>query len=697
MNNSLLIEFVTEELPPLNLETNIGKAFSAALVDALNGFLNEKSRVRSFAAPRRFGCVIDNIEITQPDSRQLKRGPAINASLTDGGIPTKALLGFAKSCDTSWDKLEQHADGYFYFEKTLRGKELSEIIDEAINTALKKIPIAKSMRWGDSDYQFIRPVHNLVVMLNQEILPAASFGLKSNSTTYGHRFMTQSPIKLKSAHDYFTALYEDGKVISSFIARKELIKYQLDNKAKELGLAINYIDGLLDEVTALVEYPEVLVGSFAEEFLHVPQECLILSMAKNQKYFALLDIDGKLTNKFLFVTNLISNNPQAIIEGNQKVLSARLADAEFFYGFDQRTKLSDFIAKTKNVVYHNKLGSQFERISRIQEIAVKLAPKLDIDVELARHAALLLKADLVTEMVGEFPELQGVMGKYYALLNGENPEVANAIEKHYYPRFSGDELPDTSLAAIMALADKLESLVGIWGIGLIPSGDKDPYGLRRAALGVIRILLNTDFDLKQILNSAFAVFVDKDLNSNTVSGLYQFILLRLANYLTSVAGYSPKIVNSVLNCVDMDFETTGSKRLNHIFGLLATLSAFAVEADNLALFEANKRIENILKKNQSELVLGEVKPELFHDGAEKDLYELFAHDYQFGQKLVELVGQGDWQTYFKALASFNQALAAFFDKVMVMTDNLELRQNRLKLLAQLYKCFNLKCKLSELT
>ncbi len=483
-------------------------------------------------------------------------------------------------------------------------------MNDVINNALKKIQIAKAMRWGDRSYQFVRPLHNLVVMFNGAVINCEAMGLSASNTTSGHRFMCRSQIKLSCAQDYFSQLQNQGKVVAQFSVRKNLIEKQLADKARELGLCISHMDGLLDEVAALVEWPEVLVGEFDEKFLAVPQECLILSMAKNQKYFALINQSGKLSHKFLFVANLISKQPSVIVEGNQKVLTARLADAEFFYEFDKRTPLLEFTAKTANVVYHNKLGSQLERIERLQSIAGGIAPLLSVNTDLAKHTAYLLKADLPTEMVGEFPELQGVMGKYYALASGESAEVANAIEKHYYPRFSGDELPDSQLAKVVALADKLESLVGIWGIGLIPTGDKDPYALRRAALGIIRILLNEKLNPEQV-NSLFKITLDafagKNLAADTLSGVENFVKQRLANYLSSVAGYATKIVNTVVLSADMvDFTS--------VVEVCDAFSKWSVSESNQELFEANKRIENILTKNADSVDLSlNLNQDLFND------------------------------------------------------------------------------------
>ena len=675
--NSLLIEFLSEELPPINLVENIGNAFSQALYAQLNGFVSTTSKLRTFIAPRRFGCVIEGISFEQASQQMLRKGPALATGLKDGQA-TPALLGFAKSCGCEWQDLQQRDDGYFYFAATIQGKSLDSVIENVINTALKKIHIAKAMRWGNSDYQFVRPVHNLIVMFNQQVLNCSAIGLAANDTTLGHRFMSHAPIKIAHAADYLSQIYTAGKVVAEFNTRRDVIEQQLNVRAANLGLQISVMPGLLDEVSALVEWPEVLVGEFDEKFLAVPQECLILSMAKNQKYFSLVDAAGKLSNKFLFVANLISKNPQVIIDGNQKVLTARLADAEFFYEFDKRTPLKDFTSKMASVVYHNKLGSQLERVQRLQQIAQSIAPFLAVDANLAFNTAYLLKADLASEMVGEFPELQGSMGKYYALACGETAEVANAIEQHYYPRFSGDELPNSRLATVMSLADKLESLVGIWGIGLIPTGDKDPYALRRAALGIVRILLEYKLDLEQLLAASFSAFTGKNLAPDTVCGVYEFIKQRLANYFISVENYSAKVVNAVLMQDKVDFA--------QVVNVCQAFSLWASSDANQALFEANKRIENILKKNAVELDASVVLSSNLFNAYE---IELFA-------AVNKINPASSVQVYLEQLSELADPLTKFFANVMVMDEDLVVRKNRLKLLAEIYAKFNIYGKISEL-
>lgn len=676
-NNSLLIEFLSEELPPINLESNIGNVFSQAVFAGLDGFVSAESKLRGFIAPRRFGCVIDGIKFEQSSQQMLRKGPALVTGLKDGQA-TPALLGFAKSCGFAWQDLEQREDGYFYFAATVPGKSLDNVIETVVNGALKKIYIAKAMRWGSSEYQFVRPVHNLIVMFNQQVLNCSALGLTANDTTLGHRFMSHAPVKITHASDYLTQLHNDGKVLAEFTERKSIVEQQLNLRASELGLQISVMPGLLDEVTALVEWSEVLVGEFAEKFLAVPQECLILSMAKNQKYFALLDSSGKLSNKFLFVANLISKNPQVIIEGNQKVLTARLADAEFFYEFDKRTPLRDFTAKMSNVVYHNKLGSQLERVQRLQQIAAGIAPLLNVDATLAASTAYLLKADLASEMVGEFPELQGTMGKYYALASGETIEVANAIEQHYYPRFSGDELPNSPLATVMSLADKLEILVGIWGIGLIPTGDKDPYALRRAALGVVRILLEYKLDLTQLLDVSVSAFAGKNLSVNTAAEIYEFIKQRLANYFISIENYSTKVVNAVLANIQVNFA--------QVVETCQAFSSWVSAEGNQELFEANKRIENILKKNAQEV----------DANAKLDTHLFNAYETELFAAVEKVNLSVAVHNYLEQLSALAVPLANFFANVMVMDEDLVVRKNRLKLLAEIYTKFNLYGKISEL-
>lgn len=689
---SLLIEFLTEELPPINLEKNIGNAFMQNICLEIKSFLPEDIKASVIITPRRFGCVINDVSIFEPDAYLLRKGPAINSSLKDS-LPLPALLGFMRSCNVdNWQDLEQK-DGYFYAKQINKGRNLQDVLGFAISNSLKKIQIAKNMRWGNNEYYFVRPVHNLLILHGDEIIDLTTpiLGLIPSHYTFGHRIMSFGEIHIKHPESYFSQLELSGKVIADFSIRKDLINNNLRKIANEIGLVLNDMDGLLDEVTALVEFPVVLQGSFDENFLDVPQECLILSMAKNQKYFALLDPQGKLSNKFLFVANIDSLEPNTIINGNERVLSARLADAKFFYDVDKKHGLDYYKEKLGYVVYHNKLGSQLNRVERIKRIALGIVHTyypalLEQDI---KDTVNFMKADLATEMVGEFPELQGVMGKYYALHGGYKIEVANAIEKHYYPRFSGDDLPNDDLSTVVALAEKLETLVGIWGIGLVPTGDKDPFALRRAALGVVRILLKNNLDIKKLLSVTTAEFMGSGENwkSGINDEVYQFILQRLFNYLTSnnEFSYSKHCVQGVCAAIPGEFY--------YLPVLLDTLERFAINPNNQLLFAANKRIDNILKKNIINASAAKnartVNQHLFKNPVENRLFDLLgsSSDGNF---------YDNWDKYFSVLEEFNQPIANFFDSVMVMDDDLAVRNNRLCLLIAVYDEMNVYCKLSEL-
>lgn len=685
----LLCEFLTEELPPIDLEKNIGESFAHNLVAQLNGFIPNPAQYHFFVTPRRFGCIIKQVAMVEPQQKLSKRGPAIATALNDN-TPTKALLGFVTACGlSSWHDLEQKEDGYFYAQKIIPGRKLTAVLIEAIKIALKKLPIAKNMRWGSHSYHFVRPVHNLLLMWGDKVIcpEGEVLGLSPVNHTFGHRVMSNGKLVITQAATYMQQMLEQGNVYADFALRREYIVRGLHNAADSRNLVICNTPGLLDEVTALVEYPVILCGEFNLSFLKVPQECLILSMAKHQKYFALRDDYGNLTNKFLCVANINSTNPDVIVKGNQKVLAARLSDAKFFYETDLKRGLSEFAQKLGVVIYHNLLGTQLERINRLQNIASQIAPTLNLTPEIARRTALLIKADLTTEMVNEFPQLQGIMGKYYAIAHGESVEVASAIEQHYYPRFSGDKLPDMPLAILMALSDKLEVLIGIWGIGLIPTGEKDPFALRRMALGVVRILLREPLNILDLLQITYASFAGITLNSAVINEVYQFIVQRLANYLINVEKYPVACVNSVLAISPVHF--------NYLISLLDILQNFAQDTTNHPLLQANKRIRNIMDKNNITIsnVSTSIQIELFNTIEEQNLHALLI-------ALVDKINQHalkhNWQEFFILLSKFNQPITAFFDKVMVMDENMAVRKNRIILLLNLYNMFNQVCELSEL-
>ena len=518
LKQTLLIELLTEELPPKALErlsTSLADDVFAALRE--QGLAGEDSVCTPFATPRRLALSVTNVAAQQPDRKLERKGPAATAARDADGKISKALEGFMRSAGVVYEELKLVNDGkadYYTASIQQKGKPLEAYLSDMVSQALKKLPIPKLMRWGDKEHQFVRPVKSLVMMHGERIVKGEVLGCASTNVTRGHRFLSSGAITLKKADEYENSLSIVGSVVASYRTRRKVIAAQLERAAGELNsvwighgnqamqtlLSLSSLERcasstLLDEVTALVEWPVVYVGEFDQEFLDVPQECLVLTMQQNQKYFPLLSAEGKLLNKFLIVSNMKVKNSLHIIGGNQRVVRSRLSDARFFFNQDRKQKLESRVAKLASVVYHNKLGSQLQRVERIITLSGNIARLINADKADAELAARLCKADLLTDMVGEFPELQGVMGRYYALHDGEKAEVAEAIAGHYYPRFAGDSLPLGPLACALALADKLETLVGIYGIGQVPTGDKDPFGLRRHALGVLRILVESEFQL----------------------------------------------------------------------------------------------------------------------------------------------------------------------------------------------------------
>jgi len=688
MKNTLLIEILSEELPPHSL-FQIRDAFSDSIIKSLSGFLDDNYTVDKFISPRRFGLTISNINKTEKDKIIKRKGPALSSALINNE-PSKALQGFIKSTNSKLEELVIGDDGYYYYNSNVIGKKLEAVITNTINDAIKAIPIAKAMRWADNNYSFIRPLHNIVLMYNNQVLDltAPIMGLTSSNKTLGHRFMSNGYITIANASQYNQTMLTHANVVPSYEERINTIKSGLEIAAKKLRLQVYHSDGLLEEVAALVEYPVVLVGEFSPEFLEVPQECLILSMAKNQKYFALVDANNKMNNKFLFVSNIDSVTPEVIVNGNQKVLAARLTDAKFFYDFDRKTKLIEQLDKLQNVVYHNKIGTQYARIERLNNIATQINQQLHIGLNSTAlsNAIKLSKADLVTEMVGEFPELQGTMGKYYALHDGYSNEIANAIESHYQPRFSGDALPSGELAQIVALVDKLEILVGIFGIGLIPTGDRDPFALRRTALGVIRILLDKDLSIIKLLDISYANFYNVNLAKNVSVLVYEFILSRLSNYLNKELNYPLTLVNAVIDSKPTKF--------NHIINLLDELTEFSKTTNSKIIIASNKRIDNILRKNNIAIAENNlVSQSLLENEHETNLFDLYT---KLLAQISAAVTTYNYADYFSLLGKFADSIDSFFTNVMVMTDNVEVQQNRINLLLNIYIVFNQVIALTEI-
>jgi len=670
MSQTLLIELFTEELPPKALN-QLGNHLAQSIAEGLEKaqLIDGATEYTAYASPRRLAVQVARVKSEQADQHIVKKGPAVTAN-------EKAIEGFARSCGVEKSSLHIVHDGkqdVYAHEFTQKGQKLAALLGDIVNAAVKKLPIPKVMRWGSSTHTFVRPVHGLVAMHGAEVLPINVLGLDSRNCTLGHRFLSHGEITFAKADDYAAQLAEEGKVIASFAERKNAIRTALDEQAARLNATVAADEALLDEVTALVEYPVVLQAAFEEHFLAVPQECLILTMQQNQKYFPLLDQNGKLMNRFLLVSNLQTEDPSHIIQGNERVLRARLSDAEFFYKQDQKATLESRLPKLANVVYHNKIGSQAERIERLQSIAAHIAKVLGADAAAAERAARLAKADLVTEMVGEFPELQGTMGKYYARLDGETEEIAEAVEQHYQPRFAGDNLPNGKVATAVALTDKLETLVGIWGIGLIPTGDKDPYALRRAALGILRMLMQYGLDVNELIQTTFDSFPKGLLNEKTPSETADFMQARLAVLLQN--DYPQDIVAAVL--------AKQPRRLDDLTAKLQAVAAFKQLPEAAALAAANKRVQNLLKKADAEL--GEVNESLLQQDEEKALY---AAAQGLQPKIAAAVAEGNFQTALSELASVKPQVDAFFDGVMVMAEDPAVKQNRLNLLNRLAEQMN---------
>ena len=700
---TLLIELLTEELPPKALN-NLGNHFAASVAEGLEKaqLIDGAAEFTAYASPRRLAVQIKNVKAVQADQKIVKKGPAVANAMKDGA-PTKALEGFARGAGAKIEDLTIVHDGkqdVYAYEYVQTGKPLGELLEDIINQAVKKLPIPKVMRWGSSTFTFVRPVHGLIVLHGDDIVNVSVLGLQSGNQTLGHRFLSNGEITIENADSYAAQMREQGKVVASFAERKAAIQTALNEQAGRLKATVAADEALLDEVTALVEYPVVLEAGFEEHFLAVPQECLILTMQQNQKYFPLLDQNGKLMNRFLLVSNLQTEDPSHIIQGNERVLRARLSDAEFFYKQDQKATLESRLPKLANVVYHNKIGSQAERIERLQSIAAHIAKALGADAAAAERAARLAKADLVTEMVGEFPELQGTMGKYYALLDGETEEIAEAIEQHYWPRFAGDNLPQSKIAIAVALADKLETLVGIWGIGQIPTGDKDPYALRRATLGILRILMLPEckgdkLGLSKLIDKTYETFPRgwKDMANSLeqqhfVSNIASFIETRLAILLQNE--YSQDVISAVLKGPKQTSEEVKKDRtvrlfhqLHNIRAKLQAVAAFKQLPEAAALAAANKRVQNLLKKADAEL--GEVDESLLQQDEEKALY---AAAQGLQPKIAAAVAEGNFQTALSELASVKPQVDAFFDGVMVMAEDHAVKQNRLNLLNRLAEQMN---------
>ncbi len=689
MQETLLIELLTEELPPKAL-ARLGQAFAEKIVLDLHArqLVDSESGYSWFATPRRLAVQVMDVRAQAPDQAFTEKLMPVAVAFDADGKPTQALLKKMESKGIPQESIpgfEKRMDGkaeMLFYSDIATGTHLSSCIDHIVEDAIKALPIPKLMRWGDSEHQFVRPVHGLVMMHGAKVFPGELLGLKSGNVTRGHRFMGMSTLTLDHANHYEVILEERGRVMPSFVKRRAEIEMRLLLAAGD-AQPVEY-EALLDEVTALVEWPAVYAGQFDPAFLAVPQECLILSMKQHQKYFPLLDKSGKLLPKFLVVSNLKTTDPQHIIHGNERVLRARLSDAKFFFEQDQKTKLDTRVPKLANVVYHNKLGTQLQRVERIQKLAAEIAQQLGANVDHAARAAYLCKADLLTDMVGEFPELQGLMGQYYARIDGEPEPVATAIEAHYRPRFAGDELPSDNIGAAVALADKLDTLVGIYGIGLIPTGDKDPFGLRRLALGVLRMLMEIPLplDLTELLQRARAQFAAEQMTDSVAQDVHGFMLERLKGYLRE-RDFEPDEIEAVVS--------QSPTRIDLVLPRMEAVRAFKLLPEAEALAAANKRIQNILKK--TEAVTQAPDMALFAEDAERALFDAVT---QLTPHVNSLVANEDYTDALRELASVRAQVDRFFDEVMVMADEPLIRNNRLALLKALADLMNQVADISKL-
>ena len=691
MKHMLLVELLTEELPPKALQ-GLGATFAREIHKGLveGAFVAADTAPPDdvLATPRRLAVLLPEVLAVQPERTVERKGPYVGQGTDAQGKPSPALLGFARSCGVEVAALERGSDakGEFYlFRSSKRGEPLEQHLAAIVAQALKKLPTPKVMRWGDGEAQLVRPAHGLMLLLGNRIVPGNVLGLSSGDRTRGHRFMGEGEVQISHAEAYLDTLEQRGRVIASFTRRRQTIAQALQQAARQHGGSLAEDAALLDEVTALVEYPAVYAGSFDAAFLAVPQECLILSMKQHQKYFPLLQPDGgRLLNRFLLVSNLVADDPRQIIAGNERVLRARLSDAKFFYDQDRKVKLADRVDRLGAVVYHNRLGTQLERVQRIRKLASAIAERLHADVPAAERAAWLCKADLTTDMVGEFPELQGSMGQYYARHDGESEVVARAIEAHYHPRFAADTLPEDNVGCAVALADKLDTLVGIYGVGLTPTGDKDPFGLRRHALGVLRILSERalPLDLKELLQLARLGFTSGVLADSVTVDLHGFMLERLRNLLRE-RGHAPDEIEAVVG--------QNPTRIDLVVPRLAAVQAFRAMPEAQALASANKRIRNILKK--TDVAQGQADPALLSEAAERNLY---AATTRLMPSVQSLVDSEDYTEALRLLAGVRQEVDTFFDEVMVMTDEPLVRNNRLALLAQLEALMNQVADISKL-
>tara|TARA_A200000159_G_scaffold132642_1_gene130317 strand:+ start:843 stop:2921 length:2079 start_codon:yes stop_codon:yes gene_type:complete len=674
-----LVELGTEELPPKALKS-LGEAFAIQFEAALSQADLSFDSVSWFAAPRRLAVYVSGLAEGQADKVVEKRGPAVSAAFDADGNPTKAAQGWARGngIDVSdAERLVTDKGEWLLHKAHVPGQTIAELLEGLINQAVSKLPIPKPMRWGNYNTQFIRPVHTLCVLYGSEVVNVSVLGLTSGRVVQGHRFHGEGRFELDHADNYASAL-EKQYVLADFEARKDKVRQQLEDAAKNLSLKPDYDEELLEEIASLVEWPVVLQAGFDKGFLEVPKEALIYTMKDDQKYVPLLDSDCALSNTFLFVTNIESHDASQVISGNEKVIRPRLADAEFFFNSDKKTTLESRLESLETVLFQKQLGTLKEKSERISALSAFIASQIDANETQAARAGLLAKTDLMSNMVMEFPDVQGVMGKYYALNDGEDAPVAEALYEQYMPRFAGDALPSSGVSASVALADKLDTLVGIFGIGQLPKGDKDPFALRRAAIGVLRIVteLSLPLDLETLVSKAIDVYGDKLTNAETQTQVVDFVLGRFNALLQDQA-----IAIDVIQAVAARRPTKPSDYLARVHAV----DKFKALEEAEALAAANKRVANILAKQNVEVTATvNIDESLLAEDAEKALYV----ELKAAQKEVEIaVPSQDYTRILTTLATLRNVIDNFFDNVMVMADDEAVKHNRLALLSLLRQLF----------
>ncbi len=677
-SRDLLVEIGTEELPPKQLK-RLSEALGANLCSGLEKAGLGYNAIKLFATPRRLAVYLKDLVTEQPSHVVEKRGPAVKAAFDSEGHPTLACLGFANACNTTVDQLmtqETDKGAWLFFRQQQSGEPTAKLLPAILTQALQQLPVAKPMRWSDHSFSFIRPVHWMVLLFDKEIIAADILGQTTSNLTYGHRFHHPDAITISNPHEYAALLKESGQVLTDYNERKLRIRELIQQTVRHKGIAV-IDEELLDEVNSLVEWPVALLGEFEAQFLEVPPEAIITAMQSHQKYFPVVDDQHKLLPYFVIISNIASKDPARVIAGNQRVIRARLSDAQFFYHTDLKHRLESRLEELKKVLFQHKLGTLFDKSQRISMLAGYLGQQLGTDTKQTQRAGLLAKADLVTAMVSEFPELQGVMGYYYATKDGESEAVALAVREHYQPRFSGDTLPESDMGCLVSIADKIDTLIGLFGVNQPPSGEKDPFGLRRAALGVLRILIEKKLplDLLEMLNQAAAGYGPKLVNPSAVEQTFDFMMERLrAWYLDR--GVEPEVFSSVLARMP-------TQALDFHYRVQA-VQHFQSLPEAKALAAAHKRVSNILKDPDGEWRNHPVNPTLLTDAAE---HQLLAAMEQKNKEVEPLFHKAQYTEVLTNLAALRAPIDRFFDEVMVMVADEKLRNNRLALLYQLQRLF----------